>query len=136
MECEGCVQKYEVVGEVTEHNAGSRVKIPVQTHSNGCVFCVLILSLYQVRFANSWSAEGLHFIPYDKLINSLKNFAGKPRLILVYSQLGEPLAVYQGDSVYVTVPSDLPKMTRLNIDGHSLYLHRVNYTIIEMALMQ
>lgn len=87
------------------------------------------------EFANSWSAEGLHFIPYDKLINSLKNFAGKPRLIFVYSQLGEPLAVYQGDSVYVSVPSDLPKMTRLNIDGHSLYLHRVNYTIIDMALM-
>jgi len=87
------------------------------------------------EFANSWSAEGLYFIPYDKLINSLKNFAGKPRLILVYSQLGEPLAVYEGESVYVTVPSDLPKMTRLNIDGHSLYLHRVNYTIIDMALM-
>lgn len=88
------------------------------------------------EFANSWSAEGLHFIPYDKFINSIKNMAGKPRLILVYSQLGEPLAVYQGDSVYVTVPSDLPKMTRLNIDGKSLYLHRVNYTIIDMALMQ
>ena len=37
------------MGEVTEHNAGDRVKIPVQTHSNGCVFCVPILNLYQVR---------------------------------------------------------------------------------------
>lgn len=87
------------------------------------------------EFANEWSAGGFHFIPYDKLINSVRNMAGKPRLILVYSQLGEPLAIYQGDSVYATVPSDLPKMTRLNIDGLSLYLHRVNYTIIDTALM-
>lgn len=88
------------------------------------------------EFANTWSAEGFHFIPFDQLINSVRNLAGKPRLILVYSQLGEPLAIYQGDSVYATVPKDLPKMTRLNIDGKSLYLHRVNYTIIDTALIK
>ena len=88
------------------------------------------------KFADDYSKTGLHFIPYDKFINKLTNSMGKSRLILVYSQMGEPLAMYQGDKVYVTVPEDLPKMTRLNIDGKSLYLHRVNYTIVDTKLMK
>ena len=87
-------------------------------------------------FANEYSKEGSHFIPYDKLLNNYRNLIGKPRLVMIYSQLGEPLMVYQGNSVIVTVPRNLPKMTRLNIDGKSLYLHRVNYTIIDSNLLK
>lgn len=87
------------------------------------------------EFATDHIQQGIHFIPFDKLVNSVKNSIGKSRTVLIYSQLGEPLAVYQGDKVYVTVPGDLPKMTRLNIDGKSLYLHRVNYTIVDTKLL-
>lgn len=87
------------------------------------------------EISDIFSDSGLRFIPYDKMVNDIKNMMGKKRLILVYSQMGEPIGVYEGDSVYATVPKDLPKMTRLNIDGKSLYLHRVNYTIIDKELV-
>lgn len=81
------------------------------------------------------SSKGLRFIPWDRFINSLRNNMGTAKMIIVYSQLGTPIGIYQGDSVFVTVPDDLPKMTRLSIDGYSLYLHRVNYTIIDKDLL-
>lgn len=87
------------------------------------------------EFANIYSNSGIRFIPFDKFINDLQNLMGKSRMVLVYSQLGQPIGIYQGDEIFVTVPDNLPKMTRLNIDGKSLYLHRVNYTILDKALM-
>ena len=62
----------------------------------------------------------------DRNINKLKNKFGTSKIVVVSSQLGIPLAVYGGDKVYYEIPSDLPKMTKLTIDGKALYLHRVN----------
>ncbi|TJX14555.1 DUF5052 family protein [Tissierella creatinini] len=76
------------------------------------------------------------FVPLDRLINDLKNQIGKEKTIIISSQMGIPLGVYQGENVYVTVPEDLPKMTRLNIDGKSLYIHRANYVILDTDLME
>ena len=87
------------------------------------------------NFTEIYSDSLVRFIPFDKLINEFKDFMGKSRVILVYSQLGEPIGIYQGNSIKVTIPKDLPKMTRINIDGKSLYLHRVNYTIIDTDLL-
>lgn len=87
------------------------------------------------EFANIYSSSGVHFIPFDKFVNNFQNLMGKSRMVLVYSQLGQPISIYQGDEIFVTVPDNLPKVTRLNIDGKSLYLHRVNYTIIDKVLM-
>lgn len=49
--------------------------------------------------------------------------------------MGIPIGVFQGNEVYVTIPSDLPKMTRLNIDGKSLYIHRANYVILDTEMI-
>lgn len=75
------------------------------------------------------------FVPIDRYINNIKNKIGKGQTIIISSQLGIPIGVYQGESVYVTVPDDLPKMTRLNIDGKSLYIHRANYVILDSSLL-
>lgn len=76
------------------------------------------------------------FVPFDRFVNDLKNKIGKEKTIIISSQMGIPLGVYQGESVYVTVPDNLPKMTRLNIDGKSLYIHRANYVIIDSNLIK
>lgn len=76
------------------------------------------------------------FVPVDRFVNDIKNKIGKPKTIIISSQLGIPIGVYQGYEVYVTIPSDLPKMTRLNIDGKSLYIHRANYVILDTDLIQ
>ena len=82
------------------------------------------------------AGRGGGFVPLDRYINDIKNKIGKEKTIIISSQMGIPLAVYQGKNVYVTVPDDLPKMTRLNIDGKSLYIHRANYIILDTKMMK
>lgn len=80
--------------------------------------------------------DELTFMPWEKFANRWKNKIGKSRMILISSQLGIPIAIYQGDKVRVTLPNDLPKTTRITIDGKSLYVHRANYQIIDMQLLK
>jgi hypothetical protein len=80
--------------------------------------------------------SGGGLVPIDRFVNDIKNKIGKRKTIIISSQMGIPIAVYQGESVYVTVPDDLPKMTRLNIDGKSLYIHRANYLILDTEMMK
>lgn len=55
--------------------------------------------------------------------------------MVIKSQLGQPIAAFSGDDVYWEVLEDLPKMTKLMIDGKALYIHRANYQIIDKALL-
>lgn len=82
------------------------------------------------------ATSGGGFVPLDRFVNDFKNEIGKSKVIIISSQEGLPIGVYQGDSVYVSIPSDLPKMTRLNIDEKSLYIHRANYTILDSELIK
>jgi len=82
------------------------------------------------------ATNGGGFVPMDRFVNDIKNNIGKPKTIVISSQLGIPIGVYQGEEVFVTIPSDLPKMTRINIDGKSLYIHRANYVILDTDLIQ
>lgn len=75
-------------------------------------------------------------VPIDRYINDLKNRIGKKKTVAILSPKGIPIGVYEGDKVFVTVPKDLPKMTRLNIDGKSLYIHRANYIIMDTEIME
>lgn len=67
----------------------------------------------------------------DRNINQLKNKIGQEKIVILSTPMGVPIGVYQGKKVFATVPNDLPKMTRLNIDGRSLYIHRANYMIVD-----
>lgn len=80
--------------------------------------------------------EGGGFVPFDRFLNDIKNKIGKEKTVVISSQMGIPIGVYQGKSVKVTVPDDLPKMTRLNIEGESLYIHRANYIILDSKVLE
>lgn len=82
------------------------------------------------------SSDGLNIMAWDKIANKWKNNMGKSRMIVIASQLGVPLAIYEGNNVRVTIPNDLPKTTRITIDGKSLYVHRANYQIIDVDLLK
>lgn len=69
------------------------------------------------------------------IINEYKNYFGKSRVVVIKSQLGQPITAYSGDEVYWKIPDDLPKMTKLMIDGKALYIHRANFQIIDTALL-
>lgn len=71
-----------------------------------------------------------------KIVNDYKNFFGKGSVVVIQSQLGNPICAYSGDDVYWEVCEDLPKTTKLMIDGKALYIHRANFVIIDKALLE
>ena len=68
-------------------------------------------------------------------VNHYKNWFGKSRVVVIQSQMGDPIMAFSGDEVYYTVCEDLPKTTKLMIDGHALYIHRANFQIIDKDLL-
>ena len=69
-------------------------------------------------------------------LNQYKNKFGKASVVVIKSQLGNPIMAFSGDSVYWEIPEDLPKMTKLMIDGKALYIHRANFQIIDKELIE
>lgn len=70
------------------------------------------------------------------VVNKYKNAFGKSRVVVIQSQLGDPICAYSGDEVYWKVCQDLPKTTKLMIDGKALYIHRANFQIIDKSLLK
>ena len=71
----------------------------------------------------------------SNIVNKYKNYFGKSRVVVIKSQLGQPITAYSGDEVYWKIPEKLPKMTKLMIDGKALYIHRANFQIIDTDLL-
>ena len=72
----------------------------------------------------------------NRVLNNYENLFGKSRVVVIKSQLGTPICAFEGDDVYWEIPEDLPKMTKLMVDGKPLYIHRANYQIIDTALIE
>lgn len=68
-------------------------------------------------------------------VNKYKNYFGKGTVVVIQSQLGDPICAFSGDKVYWEVKEDLPKTTKLMIDGKALYIHRANFQIIDKDLL-
>ena len=72
----------------------------------------------------------------DRRINSYANLFGKKLVVLVSSQNGTPIGLFQGDDCYTEIPGDLPKTTLIYIDGKLVYVHRANVDILPAALFK
>ena len=72
----------------------------------------------------------------DRKINSYANLFGKKLIVLVSSQNGTPIGLFQGDDCYTEIPGDLPKTTMISIDGKLVYVHRANVDIIPASMFQ
>ena len=75
-------------------------------------------------------------IRFQRVLNKYKNMFGKARVVVIKSQLGQPIVAYSGEDVYWEIPDDLPKFTKLMIDGKALYIHRANFQIIDKSLLE
>ncbi len=69
------------------------------------------------------------------VVNSVKNEFGKPMVVIIKSQMGAPIYAFSGNRVYWEVQEDLPRFTKLMIDGMALYIHRANFQVIDKALL-
>ena len=68
-------------------------------------------------------------------VNSIKNKFGKPMVVVIKSQMGAPIYAFSGNKVYWEIEEDLPRFTKLMIDGKALYIHRANFQVIDKALL-
>lgn len=75
-------------------------------------------------------------IAVDRVINSYQNEFGKARVVVVYSQTGAPICMFQGNDCYTEVPENLPKTTKIYIDGSLVYVHRANIDIFDAELFK
>lgn len=66
---------------------------------------------------------------------NLNNENSGSKLIIIQSQLGNPICMYRGDEVSWDVPRNLPKTTMIIIDGKALYIHRANFAIVDLGLI-
>ena len=69
------------------------------------------------------------------VVNDYQNYFGKAIVVVIQSQLGDPICAYSGNDVYWEVSEDLPKTTKLMVDGKALYIHRANFQIVDKALL-
>lgn len=81
---------------------------------------------------NSGSSTGLMAV--DRRINEYANLFGKKLVVVVSSQNGTPIGLFQGDHCYTEIPGDLPKTTMIHIDGKLVYVHRANVDILPASL--
>jgi len=66
---------------------------------------------------------------------NLNNGSHGARLVIIQSQLGNPICVFSGNDVSWDIPKNLPKTTMVTIDGKVLYIHRANFSIVDMELI-
>lgn len=91
---------------------------------------------YREQIAIHSQAEGFEDNTFiANIVNHFKNMSGKPVIVVIQSQLGDPICSFSGDEVYWEVCEDLPKTTKLMIDGKALYIHRANFQIIDKDLL-
>ena len=69
------------------------------------------------------------------IVNSVKNKFGKAVVVIIKSQTGAPIYAFSGRKVTWSIPADLPKFTKLMVDGKALYLHRANFQILDKELI-
>lgn len=79
---------------------------------------------------------GTGLIPADRFVNHYRNLMGKDNIILVSSQNGVPIGLFEADDCYVDIPEDLPKMTRAHADGKEIYVHRANIDILPVGMFE
>lgn len=124
---------YEQTSVVTITVDGSQI---VQT-GNTVIFAEEgIKKLEDFALPDSIQTEGGTLNIIDRNINNLKNLLGTPKVVVVCSQLGVPVAVYGGDNVYWEIPDDLPQTTKVSIDDKSLYILRSAYMLIDSEIVQ
>lgn len=91
---------------------------------------------FQLEDLETHGSGSTGLMDVDKFINHYKNLFGKKLVVLVSSQNGIPIGLFQGDSCYIEIPSDLPKTTLIHIDGRLVYIHRANVDILPAKMFE
>lgn len=111
----------------------------IQSCGDTCIFVQKGLKPdvdFETEVIEAGSSSILDATSISLKLNQYRNQFGKSRVVVVKSQLGQPIMAFSGNNVYWEIPEDLPKMTKLMIDGKALYIHRANFQIIDKDLLK
>lgn len=72
----------------------------------------------------------------SQLLNRYKDSFAKKHVVVIKSQMGTPIEVFNGDTIKWDIDDNLPKTTRLMVDGKTLYIHRANFQILDKDSLQ
>lgn len=86
------------------------------------------------RWSDYWDLSWW-YLRYFKS-KDLNNTDTGSKIVVIQSQMGNPICMFMGDEVSWNIPRNLPKTTELLIDGKSVYIHRANFAIIDTELFK
>lgn len=66
----------------------------------------------------------------------IQNDTAGERIVVIQSQLGDPICMFTGNEVTWDVSKNLPKTTEVCIDGKMVYIHRANFAIIDAGVFE
>ena len=129
------IKQYDLSSVITINIDGNQI----QSCGDTCIFAQEGIN-EEINFLeteiNSYDTGEIDNNTYiSGIVNKYKDMFGKQRIVVIKSQLGQPITAYSGDDVYWEIPDDLPKMTKIMIDGKALYIHRANFQIIDKACL-
>ncbi|RHT38378.1 DUF5052 family protein [Firmicutes bacterium AM31-12AC] len=129
------IKGYELSSVITINIDGEQI----QSCGDTCIFEGSNLrpeAVFNIEDINSHANSIGDWTSITGVVNQYKNMFGKRSVVVIKSQLGQPITAYSGNEIYWEIPDDLPKMTKLMIDGKPLYIHRANFQIIDKELLE
>lgn len=84
------------------------------------------------RLSDYWDLSWWYFRYFKS--KDLNNADTGSKIVVIQSQMGDPICMFMGDKVSWDIPRNLPKTTELLIDGKAVYIHRANFAIIDTEL--
>ena len=66
----------------------------------------------------------------------IQNDTAGERIVIIQSQLGDPICMFTGNEVTWDVSKNLPKTTEVCIDGKMVYIHRANFEVIDAGVFE
>lgn len=91
---------------------------------------------YSVNSPSDFKFENNYDLDWWWRTKKINNKDVGSKAIIIQSQNGDNICMYMGNEVIWDIPSNLPKTTQIVIDGMPLFVHRANFTIIDMSLIE
>jgi len=90
----------------------------------------------EYKEALNLSGDGSGITSINKALNEfISQTTGLERVIIVKTQTGIPIAVFEGDNVLIE-ESSLPSTTKILIDNKRLHVYRADLEVIEKSLFE
>ena len=154
------IRQYDDFGNLVFTIHGDRVTMDCETDENGEVSSYIDITIdgkswlhvggtlvfaqngvdmitdFQVPADMEGSNGSTGLMAVDRRINEWANYFGKDLVVLISSQNGTPIGLFQGNNCYIEIPGDLPKTTLVHIDGKLIYVHRANVDILPASMFK